>query len=144
MTVEKEVEFLEGKIWKISGCNLFLQIGDARSEIELVPNIFDMKLKSTSLKSPLLFEKDRTNSFYFSKKLDMVIEDKRQYHSSIGGIYYFPTWKCLGINLDDEEFTLDVPRYNLGKIKGNLYQIQTLQVKEQAKLYWEYTLKPEK
>lgn len=47
---------------------------------------------------------------------------------------YFPYFKTIGINLQQEESTLGLERFVLGKLGGNLFKIQQLTKKEIVQL----------
>ncbi|MBO1307152.1 hypothetical protein JZO70_13325 [Enterococcus sp. 669A] len=130
------------KTWKVTNAQMFFQIGDTLNEVMIEPDFFEKKLKHCCIKSPLIFNKDEENHYYFSESLELRIEAEAKCYSSVGDICYFPDWQCLGINLEDEDCTLCIPRYKIGKIKGNFCQIQSLTPEEEGHLYWQYTLEP--
>ncbi|MGM0240722.1 cyclophilin-like fold protein [Enterococcus sp. AZ103] len=128
------------RLWKVQKGHLLLQLGDTLSEILIENNFFEKKLKSFSIKAPLVFNRTAARNYYFSESLTLEIQDQEKYFSTEGDVCYFPDWQSLAICLEDEDFTLGIRRYKIGKIKGDYCKIQTLKAVEEAKLYWEYDL----
>ncbi|MGG5318186.1 hypothetical protein [Enterococcus sp. AZ072] len=127
--------------WQVENDRLYFQIGDTLNEVMLVPNFFEEKLISGSLKQPFLCKQDRSKSYYFSDFFELTIIGEQCCHSATGDICYFPDWGYLGINLAEEEYTLGIPRYKIGKLAGDLSKIQSLKTTEEAKLYWQIDLR---
>lgn len=126
------------RLWKIQQGHLFLQIGDTLNEVIVEKDFFEAKLQKFSINSPLIFQRESSRSYYFSEALTLEIDDQQKFFSSVGDVCYFPDWQSLAICLEDEDFTFGIPRYKIGKIKGDYFKIQTLKEVEEAKLYWCY------
>lgn len=130
--------------WQLENGQLYFQLGDTVNEVTLVPAFFEEKLIAGCLRQPFLFRRDPSKSYYFSDSLQLVIEDDCRGYSAVGDICYFPDWQLLGITLREEEFTLGISRYKIGKIKGNLHLIQSLSAIEEGILFWQGQLKLKK
>lgn len=128
------------RLWKVQKGQLLLQLGDTLSEIIIEHDFFEAKLKNFSIQAPLIFQRTAARNYYFSESLTLEIRDQERFFSAEGDICYFPDWQSLAICLEDEDFTLGIPRYKIGKIKGEYCKIQTLKAVEEAKLYWQYEL----
>ncbi|MEO1771914.1 hypothetical protein [Candidatus Enterococcus ferrettii] len=127
--------------WQVENDRLYFQIGDTLNKVMLVPNFFEEKLVSGSLKHPFLCRQDPSKSYYFSDSFELTIVGEQCYHSAAGDICYFPDWGYFGISLAEEEYTLGIPRYKIGKLAGDLSKIQSLTTTEEAKLYWQIDLR---
>ncbi|MHC5248324.1 hypothetical protein [Enterococcus sp. LJL90] len=122
--------------WQVKESKLMIQMGDTLSEIAIESEIL-LKVKGCSLQTPIYFEKNKLENYYFSDPVCMNLTGAVKEYSSVGDVSYFPNSQCIGIALADEELTLGVPRIKIGRIKGSLLKLQTLATYEEAIVYWD-------
>lgn len=113
----------------LSQKRIYLELGETLIEIHPVTHyctLIDEPLKEWIFK----FEKDASGNYYFSNFWDINISGTPKVYSTIGEISYFPTFKAIGINLEEEYATFGIPRYPFGKITSNLFYLKSLLPKE--------------
>lgn len=112
---------------------LYLIMGDVTSEIDINKDITKISAKAPLL-FPLYFQKSIAKNWYFSEPVDLVITGPFKEYSTEGDISYFPAFNSIGIMLEDEEMTLGISRYKLGKISHSLSKLQQLNDLETANI----------
>lgn len=121
----------------IKNKKMFFVMGDTSSEVKLLmKNEKNLNIMATC--QELYFIRNESHTYYFSNPLDLYFDGKPQEYSTEGDVSYFPTMRKIGITLEDEEETLGVPRYRIGRLNANLLAMQGLTKYEEAKFHWEF------
>lgn len=124
---------------KIKNKKIFFSMGDVTCEVILSRDLYFSGKHLADLCFPILFHKTNDGAGYFSEQCQLDISGQVREYSAVGEIAYFPTLKLIGINLEESEQTLEIPRYVFGKIKGELCKMQSLRMNEEAIIFMSCT-----